>query len=611
MDENRRQSGEGILPSLVAFLSCMAAMIVSVAVASWIQEDGGRIHVTNVHYQNFNGIPVRAKLLRPRDATSRNPMPGIVHIHGYQNNRETGDAYSIELARRGFVVLSIDAIGRGNSGMPNDPTSPDFDKSYGGRSSLEYTRSLPFVDPERVGLAGHSLGAEMVYEIALKDGRVNAIVISGFAYTTAASESMPRNMLMIIGKWDEFRKRMTGTKDILREWMTTPQTARTIPVVNPQFGVTYGSFAEGTARRVYVPSTIHFLESHHRGSIAELVTWMKQALHPPETLWIDPSAQTWHLKEWATLLAMIACFASLLPLGNMLMRIRPFTLLRGTPQGAYSCSAKSYILFAGVNGVIMWLYLPLIFILFGVHVYLVRIDRVFPMMMTNGVIWWFFSTNVIGFFVFRYWLRRRAAGCASGNRNVKFTYEERPWSGIAISGTILLGITLFGFAYLCEHLLETLFIVDFRFIFPFASDLTPTRALIGLVYLPFILVGFMLFGRFLHGPLRVSPGKSVIGTFVKGSLANMFAVILPVVLFLLLQYLPLFTTGFIPFVGPGGMFVTFVLGLFHIIGVLMIVIPISTWFYETTGRIHLGAFLNSLIVTWMFASSQVVAPIPV
>jgi hypothetical protein len=42
-----------------------------------------------------------------------------------------------------------------------------------------------------------------------------------------------------------------------------------------------------------------------------------------------------------------------------------------------------------------------------------------------------------------------------------------------------------------------------------------------------------------------------------------------------------------------------------------VVVPLSTWFYQLTGRIYLGALLNALIVTWMFVSSQVVAPIPV
>jgi hypothetical protein len=53
-----------------------------------------------------------------------------------------------------------------------------------------------------------------------------------------------------------------------------------------------------------------------------------------------------------------------------------------------------------------------------------------------------------------------------------------------------------------------------------------------------------------------------------------------------------------------------VLNLFHIVGVLVIVTPISTWFYQLTGRPWVGALLNATLVAWMFASSQVIAPIP-
>ncbi len=142
----KQNSGEKrSLLSLLAFLICVAIMVGSFVVASLVQGDFGRVDATNVICENFNGIPIRAKLLRPVGATKANPMPGIVHIHGYQNNRETGDAYCIDLARRGFVVLNIDAIGRGNSGMPNDPKDPTFDKTYGGLTSLKVLRSLPFV----------------------------------------------------------------------------------------------------------------------------------------------------------------------------------------------------------------------------------------------------------------------------------------------------------------------------------------------------------------------------------------------------------------------------------------------------------------------------------
>ena len=85
----------------------------------------------------------------------------------------------------------------------------------------------------------------------------------------------------------------------------------------------------------------------------------------------------------------------------------------------------------------------------------------------------------------------------------------------------------------------------------------------------------------------------------------------PLVLLLFVQYVPLFISGAIPLVGPGGMLIAFTHNLFHIIAVLIMIIPISTWFYQLTGRIYLGAILNAGLVTWMFVSSQVIAPIPV
>ena len=596
--------------SYLVFVLSLAVMVGAFALASLVQRDWGRVDVTNVVYENYNGIPIRAKLLRPVGATKDHPMPGIVYIHGYQNNHETGDACCLELARRGFVVLNIDAIGRGNSGMPNHPKAPDFDETYGGLTSLKCLRSLPFVNPESVGLAGHSLGAEMVYRVALEDPGVKGLVVSGFAYTLAASEREPKNVLMIIGKWDEFRKRMTGTTDIEKEWMKTAQTRKVIPYPNPKIGVTYGDFAQGTARRVYVPRIIHFMESHDRGSIEEMLQWMKKALHPPEELWIDPKDQTWPIKEWATLVAMLACFASLLPLGSALLRTRFFSSIWGAPAGEYASTTRSFFIGAGVNALLMWLYLPLILVLFGFHVYVMPIDKPFPMMMVNGIVWWFFWINVIGFFVLQFGFKNQRALILEAS-GISYDADRFRLDGGRIAKTVLAAVILFAFAYTTEHLLEQIFIVDFRFLFPFASDLTSARVSIFFRYFPFLFVAFLLMGIFLHGRLRRPATKTRIGTFVAWSLSNLFALVTPLVLFLAVQYVPLFTTGNIPFVGPGGMFVSFVLTLFHIIGVLFIVIPLSTWFYQITGRIYLGALLNALVVTWMFVSSQVVAPIPV
>jgi dienelactone hydrolase len=597
---------------LIVLILCLIILIAAVLLASLVQRDFGRVEVSNVSYENYNGIPVRAKLLRPVGATAAKPMPGVVYIHGYQNNRETGDAYCIELARRGFVVLNIDAIGRGNSGIPNDPGEPDFDETYGGLTSLEYLRSLPFVNPESVGMMGHSLGAEMAYNVALQETDVKALVITGFAYTLEATFDRPTNMLMVIGKYDEYRERMTGTDDIEAEWMDTPQTRGAIPVGDPQLGVTYGDFAAGTARRVFVPATIHIQESHSSAAIAEAVDWMRSALGPDDTYWTDPNRQIWHLKEWGTLVAMLTGLASLLPLASLLLQSQPFRSLQGAPGTQYACTGKDHRRLAVVNGALMWLYLPLIFALFGLHMYVVRIDKAFPMMMTNGIVWWFVVTNIIGFFLFRRWFRKqKEGGLTLAELGISFREDGFALDWRALGKTALLALILFGFAYFSEALLELLFIVDYRFIFPFASDLTPYRAGLFLRYFPLLLIGFLQMGILLHGQMRRPPGSSRLKTFVSWSIANIVVMVLPLLLFMMVQYLPLLAAGIVPLVGPGGMLASFTMNLFHLIGVLLMVVPLSTWFYQLTGKIYLGAFVNAALVTWFFVSSQVIAPIPV
>jgi hypothetical protein len=41
------------------------------------------------------------------------------------------------------------------------------------------------------------------------------------------------------------------------------------------------------------------------------------------------------------------------------------------------------------------------------------------------------------------------------------------------------------------------------------------------------------------------------------------------------------------------------------------IVPLSTWFFQLTGKIYLGAVVSAALVTWMLTASQVVAPIPI
>jgi len=219
----------------------------------------------------------------------------------------------------------------------------------------------------------------------------------------------------------------------------------------------------------------------------------------------------------------------------------------------------------------------------------------------------------LGFLIFRRLHKRREASVSLNAFHLDVSHQEdRFVPGISkIFKTILLGMILFGFMYLSEYIVEQILIVDFRFIWPFASDLTRYRAWMFLLYFPFILGCFILSGIFLHELLRRPEKDTWQKTFLNWSFWNLFALVGPLVLFLLVQYIPLFTTGWLPFEGPGGLFVVFIINLFHILALLAITSVISTFFFLLTGKVYLGAFVNAAMVTWIFASSQVIAPIPV
>jgi hypothetical protein len=395
--------------------------------------------------------------------------------------------------------------------------------------------------------------------------------------------------------------------------MQTPQTRNAFGVKNPKIEITYGSFDTGTARRVFMPSITHLQQSHSRASVAEALDWINLALQPEQDKWIPSNRQIWPIKEWSTLTAMLAAFAALLPMGLMLLRSSFFSSLQAQDIGNYSCTGKPYFRTATLNGVLMALYFPIVFLLFGVHVYLIPIDKAFPLMMTNGIVWWFLWINIIGFIFFRRWFKKknRAKGLRLYDLGLSHEKDRFAVEAVQISKTVLLAAILFLFAYLVEHTLESIFLVDYRFIFPFASDLTPYRLKLWFTYFPLLAVGFLLMGVFLHGQLRRPLKANWRLTFINWSAFNILVMVIPLLLLLLFQYLPLFTVGTIPLVGPGGMFIAFTHNIFHIIGVLIMVIPISTWFYQITGKIYLGALLNAALVTWMFVSSQVIAPIPV
>ena len=95
----------------VALILC----VVSVLGASFVQSSGYKVTVRDMRWETPSGKYMSALLFIPENATVDNPAPAIVTSHGWFNNREMQDMNFVEYSRRGYVVLSIDMYGHGNS----------------------------------------------------------------------------------------------------------------------------------------------------------------------------------------------------------------------------------------------------------------------------------------------------------------------------------------------------------------------------------------------------------------------------------------------------------------------------------------------------------------
>jgi dipeptidyl-peptidase-4 len=116
-----------------------------------------------------DGTPLPARLHRPSPIREGRRHPAIVHVYGGPGSPAVADRWEGPmglwphlLARRGFAVLTIDP----RSSMDRGKALEDavFKKFYGDvelkdiLAGVRHLKSLPFVDPERVGIWGWSGG---------------------------------------------------------------------------------------------------------------------------------------------------------------------------------------------------------------------------------------------------------------------------------------------------------------------------------------------------------------------------------------------------------------------------------------------------------------------
>lgn len=148
--------GKGGLNAKFFLCAALVLCLISMIGASLIQTQNHKIRIKQMTWETPAGHQISADLWIPENATAQSPAPAIVTIEGWYNNKEMQDLYTLELARRGYVVLTMDLHGHGNSeSLPQDQL---YEGAVGVDGAVQLIASLPYVDTERIGVTGHSSG---------------------------------------------------------------------------------------------------------------------------------------------------------------------------------------------------------------------------------------------------------------------------------------------------------------------------------------------------------------------------------------------------------------------------------------------------------------------
>jgi dienelactone hydrolase len=273
------------------------------------------------------------------------PAPAAVLVQPLNNVPEAARLLALELVQDGFVVLVFDWRGHAPGENRQVLTANVMDVMRADVvTAAAYLRTRPEVDPQRVFLAGHSVGGTLAIEAAVLDPRVAGVAAVGIEADVAPDE--PRNLLWAVGLYDEFRH-LNRMRETFRQ--SAPTAA--------EEGTTVGDFSRGTARRLGVsPTADHFTEFLDRNIHREVVAWFRQAaaLPPsPRRYWMEPR-HVFLLLAW-----LAALFGGVLAVRGMTgehrwrLRLVALAALAGVVLLSYQRSLH----YLHASGLVFWLLL--------------------------------------------------------------------------------------------------------------------------------------------------------------------------------------------------------------------------------------------------------------
>lgn len=176
-------------PLTIPAISSAQLDVSSLEIIETVSEE--KTYTSYIAVFTVDGLKEQGLLTIPNETNPEKGFPAIVFLHGYipPNQYKTTQKYVDyvdALAKEGFVVFKIDYRGHGQSeGEPSGAYfSPDY--VYDTRAAARALQSIDSVDPDRIGVWGHSMSGNVALRSLVADPTFKAGSIwagAVFSYT--------------------------------------------------------------------------------------------------------------------------------------------------------------------------------------------------------------------------------------------------------------------------------------------------------------------------------------------------------------------------------------------------------------------------------------------
>jgi len=309
----------------------------------------GTVNVSRIKFDTETGT-LSGLLYMPVGAGAEDPRPALVTTHGYLNSAEMQDAQSIEMARRGYVVLALDMYDHGHSAANADKTGGFLNfwptSIFDG---VKYIYGQDYVLKDEAGngmiaVSGHSMGSfssEMALyydELAYQETGIRMIYAglstgSDYSYTgwlgldaqTAADNFGGRWIGKIAAQFDEFFFNAEGDTGTVnhKNYVATPEGAIILEREGADPNAWYYT-SDGGQRVIYQPYETHPWNHFSLVSTAHCIDFYQTAFAdalPASVKVLNINDQIWLYKELFEGLALLGLFILIAQVMNLFLMI--------------------------------------------------------------------------------------------------------------------------------------------------------------------------------------------------------------------------------------------------------------------------------------------------